>query len=108
LATPWLILIEIGATIVTFVLAVTAEGPPVAVAVAVMVTTGLGVGLGAGTVGGAVKIVGVPLAVCVGETEPQGKLEQLTTQSTPELVMSFETVAATLAVPLIGIVLGGI
>jgi hypothetical protein len=54
---------EIGTTIVTFVVVVRAVGPPVAAAVAVMVTTGLGVGLGDGTLGGAVKVAGTPLAV---------------------------------------------
>lgn len=63
LGTPWLILMETGAVIVTVVVAVTTDGPPVAEAVAVMVTTGLGFGLAAGTVGGAVKVAGAPLAV---------------------------------------------
>jgi hypothetical protein len=107
LATGWLILTEIGATIVTRVVALSREGPPVAAAVATMVTTGLGVGFGAGTVGGAVKVAGTPLAVCEGETEPQGELEQFTAQLIPELLVSFEIVATTVAVPLIGIVLGG-
>ena len=95
---------EIGATMVTFVEAVRDDGPPVAEAVAEIVTTGLGAG---GTVGGAVKVAAAPLAVCVGEILPQGGLSQLTDQSTPEFVVSFATVATTVAVVLIGIVLGG-
>jgi hypothetical protein len=99
-------LVEIGATIVTFAVAVTTDGPPVADAVAMMVTTGLG-GLTTGTVGGAVKVAVAPLAVWAGETEPQGELAQLTTQSTPAFVVSFKTVATTGAGALVSIVLGG-
>jgi hypothetical protein len=101
---------EIGTTIVTLVVAVTTDGPPVADAVAVIVTTGLGFGfdgLGGGSVGGAVNVAGTPLAVWEGETEPHGLLAQITNQSTPELVLSFETVAMTVAVALTSMVLGG-
>jgi hypothetical protein len=99
---------EIGTTIVTFALAVVTDGPAVAAAVAVMVTPpGPNPIPAAGAVGGAVKVAGTPLAVCEGEIEPQGRLEQSTNQSTPELVVSFETVAVTVAVALTSIVLGG-
>src|SRR5271168_1136977 len=65
LTTPWIMLMAIGATIVTLVVANTANRalPLFADAVALIVTTGLGCGLGAGTVGGAVKVAGTPLAV---------------------------------------------
>ena len=60
-----------------------------AVDVAVMVTV-----LPAGTATGAVKVVVEPLAVCVGEKEPQaGALPQVTVQSTPALAGSLLTVA---------------
>jgi hypothetical protein len=75
--------------------------------VAVTTTTGLGLGFGAGTVGGAVKTAACPLAVWSGETEPQGALEQLTDQVTPEFVVSFVTSATTVAVAFVSIVLGG-
>jgi hypothetical protein len=57
--------------------------------VAVMVTVLL-----AGTEAGAVKVVVAPLAVCVGEKEPQAPaLPQVTVQSTPAFAASLLTVA---------------
>ena len=106
--TPVVIWTVIGATMVTLAVVLTLANPaPVAAEVAVMTTTGLGVGLGSGTVGGAVKVAGAPLAVRDGDTEPQGVLAQLTDQVTPELVRSFETTAMTVAVAFVNIVLGG-
>jgi hypothetical protein len=85
---------------VTLAVVLTLANPaPVAAEVAV--------GLGSGTVGGAVKVAGAPLAVRDGDTEPQGVLAQLTDQVTPELVRSFETTAMTVAVAFVNIVLGG-
>jgi hypothetical protein len=55
---------EIGTTIVTFVVAVTTDGPLVADAVAMIVTApGPNPNPVGGTVGGAVKVAGTPLAV---------------------------------------------
>ncbi len=104
--TPCVIVTEIGATIVTFRLALTCA--PVAVAEAVMITPPLGVRIpGGGGVGGAVKIAAAPLAVCVGEIEPHGLPPQLTDHVTPEFVVSFETTAMTVAAAFVSIVLGG-
>ena len=56
LGTPWASLMEIGTTIVTFVVAVTTDGPAVAAAVAVIATApGPNPNPFGGTVGGAVK-----------------------------------------------------
>jgi hypothetical protein len=99
--TPWVILTDIGATIVTVAVALTPNAP-----VAVIVTTGLG-GLPVGTVGGAVKVAVSPLAVWTGEMEPQGAEAQVTDQVTPEFVGSLATLAKTGAFALGSIVLGG-
>jgi hypothetical protein len=63
--------------------------------------------LGAGTTLGAVKVVGAPLAVCTAEKEPHGAFWHCTDQSTPELVVSLVTTAATGAIALVSRVLGG-
>ncbi len=81
---------------------------PVAVDEAVMVTPPLGVRIPAGGgVGGAVKVTAAPLALCVGEIEPQGLPPQLTTHVTPEFVVSLETTAMTVEVAFTSSVLGG-
>src|SRR6266849_2060937 len=73
-----------------------------AVAVALMVTVPPG-----GTVAGAVKVVFAPLAVCAGLNAPQLALPQVTVQSTPAFVESFETVALICAVELTASDAGG-
>jgi hypothetical protein len=105
--TVCVIWMEIGATMVTLAVAVTAPAPLAAVEVAVIVTTGLVVPKEVGTVGGAVNVAGAPLAVCKGVTVPQGAASQLTLQVTPELVVSSETTAMTVAVALVSMLLGG-
>jgi hypothetical protein len=47
---------------------------------------------------GAVYVVATPLAVAVGDTEPQGAVEHDTVQVTPLFDESFTTVAVKLAV----------
>jgi len=98
--TVWVIWREIGAAIVTLTLKNTLE----AVAFAAIVTVGSELD---GTFGGAVKRAGAPLAVCEGVTVPHGRLEQLTSQSTPEFVGSFCTTAIIVAVAFVNIVAGG-
>jgi hypothetical protein len=93
---------DIGAMIVTLAVAPLTSSPATG-ETAVIVTTRLE----AGTVGGAVKVAGFPLAVWAGEIEPHEEVEQLTDQFTPEFVVSFATSAATGAVVLGSIVLGG-
>ena len=62
-----------------------------------------------GRASGAVKNVMAPLAVWMGEKEPQaGALPQIATQSTPAFAMSFETVADTTATPPTGTCEGGV
>jgi hypothetical protein len=51
-----------------------------------------------GAVVGAAYVVGVPLAVDVGETLPQGAVEQETLQLTPSFAESFTTIAVNCAV----------
>ena len=59
-----------------------------------------------GTDVGAVKVVVAPLAVCVGENEPQApELPQVTVQSTPPLAASLLTVATKAALAFATIVL---
>ena len=77
-----------------------------AVDVAVIVTV-----LPDGSVAGAVKTIGLPLTVCAGVRlnvpQPGAATAQVTVQSTPLPMLSFVTVAITVAVPLTGIALGG-
>jgi hypothetical protein len=105
IGTSSVILTEIGATIVTLTVALTLN--PAEVEDAVITTTGSGAGFGAGTVGGAVKVAACPLAVWVGETEPQGLSWQVTDQVTPEFVVSFTTAAVTVAIAFVSMVPGG-
>ena len=95
---------DIGGTIVTVV-----EAPEPNAPEANIVTTGLFVG----TLDAAVYVAVCPLAVWVGETEPQAAVEvevaaaQFTDQVTPEFVGSLATTAVIGAVAFGSIVLGG-
>ena len=53
----------------------------------------------AGADAGAVYVVDTPLAVALGETEPQGAAAHDTVQVTPFVLGSLETIAETCAVP---------
>jgi hypothetical protein len=105
----WVMATVTGATILTLAVA---NAAGFAVAVAVMVTTPLWSEAVSGTVGGAVKVSGAPLAVWAwkllpGEKEPHGVFAQLTIQSTPAFEESLETVAMTVDVALVSSELGG-
>jgi hypothetical protein len=99
--TPSVILINTGEMIETFAVALT-RGPT-----AVEVATITIVSLGTETVEGAVKVAANPFEVCEGTMEPQGATSQPTDQVTPEFVVSLLTSAATVAVALVNIELGG-